>query len=159
MGKHDEFADYQANWQGMFGEGMSSIDDGLCNFDRVSHAVTKLGLANEFQCRRCGAPIRLIVEWPEIIALRCNISPHVAYQNHPRFGSFAQNRWRKADPRCGNYWVPEGLRCKCGEPAHVLISSSECQGHLVKRRAMGPIPFEKEMGNAAFTKAKQLRLI
>jgi hypothetical protein len=154
---HDKFLDYQAEWQGLFSDGNGAMGDGLCSYDKVVHQVVQSGLANEFQCRNCGAPIRLVVEWPEIIAIRCGISPHLAYQGNHRFSSFAQNKWRKADKRCGDYWVPEGIKCnKCGKEVYVLLSSGECAAHINKGKQKSVVPaYERELGAYALAMQKR----
>lgn len=122
----DRFGDVIQGSEGIFAGGMGAIDDGLKQFDKANSEVRADGVLVEMQCRGCGRPKHLLVEWPEIIAIRCNISPHVAFSQVQELQRFA-SPWRLAHGQNEPHWVPEGASCnRCGTLVQPMFSVAEC---------------------------------
>jgi hypothetical protein len=103
----DDFADVINSYSGVFGDATPGLDNGLKNFDAVDVGVTEDGAVFEFRCTGCGRMRQLTVEYPELVALKMRVSPHVAFRNS-HFVSGDPTTWR---------WVRDehkwGLVMKC----------------------------------------------
>lgn len=154
----DQFADVKANTFGIFADGLGSVDDALRAHTRTNSQLVDSGMLAELPCSGCGKPKQLVVEWAELIALRCDISPYDAFGGHPQLGQYA-SRWRRASPRDlaelhpnkqGDHWVTEGVVCgKCGVPIEIMVSPDECSIALTqaKRRKLITQNWEQGVGN------------
>jgi hypothetical protein len=133
----DKFGDVIQGSEGIFAGGMGSIDDGLKKFDSASHQMRADGVLVEMQCRGCGRPKHMLVEWPEIIAIRCGVSPHQAYGNIGELARFASS-WRPAQAQSEPHWVPDGATCnRCGTPVQPMFSVAECYRLIAKAKSQG----------------------
>ena len=99
---------------------------GLKNHDSVKPFVTPQGVALQFECQGCGNPKKLIVEYPEMIALKYGVNPEIAFRgipgvlDEPTRWEFlpAEQSWRP-DRRCpGCFWFP--IRIDPQEPERYL---------------------------------------
>lgn len=150
------FEDIVDQEQGIFSDGSAGIstESAMTQFSKAKPEPNPEGIVYEVMCENCG-PRKIVVEWPELVAIRNGISPHVAYQGQsvlrgpPTVWGFDQGtqRWFP-DIRCGQCrWqfrmmvsmgeVDQGIRFATGkgwiQPAHVQQLSSLCA--MVKQRA------------------------
>ncbi len=154
----DGFGDVIESQEGIFNE-----SQGLEAYDSVRHTPQPQGLVVEVHCAQCGYPRHLEIPWPELIALKYNLSPHEAYQGHPQLQQFA-SAWRQTNTARGvNYaWCPASVQCKCGIAfERPLIYPSECDSLLQPARQQGFLPSEQEkpLSNHCFQLARQHRRI
>jgi hypothetical protein len=141
----DQFYDVRGKVQGIFGESLGGIDGGLKQHNRVQSQLTKDGLVSEIACAGCGQPKQITFLWPELIAVRCGVSPYDAFVSHPQLRSFA-SRWRQAGPSDlrhlgeGEFWTPSEFRCarmSCGQPVEIWLTPDECGTYIVKGKRKG----------------------
>ena len=132
------------------GSGIFGSSDGLEAFDSVRHRYAPEGLVVEAHCGACGRARHLTIDWPEVIALKYNVSPSEAYSQHPAMRQYA-SPWMNtsaAQARGVAYaWYPQGaVRCsKCGTDfSRALIRPGECDGHLKEARRNGWMPPQAE---------------
>lgn len=136
---------------------------GLRTYDNVSHQLSGDGLVVEVCCEECGFTRHVLISWPELIALKYNVSPHEAYQGHPQLAQFA-SPWRLPSQQAINKgvalaWFPDDLRCRCGAQfGRPHITPGECEGHLAVARQRGYVHMgqEKPISQVAFQRAKSL---
>ena len=78
------FDDIVDSEQGIFSDGNAGIvkESAMTQFSRAKPVPTPEGVLYEVMCENCG-PRKLAVEWPELVAVRQGISPHVAYHGQP----------------------------------------------------------------------------
>jgi len=74
--KYDKFGDVVRNNRGIFG-------DALEEHDKVEARPMPDGVHVEFQCEGCGSSTRVVIEWPEIIAMRYMVNPIYAFRGRP----------------------------------------------------------------------------
>jgi hypothetical protein len=157
--EYDRFGDVIQASEGIFAGGMGAIDDGLKKFDSASHQVRQDGVLVEMQCRGCGRPKHMLVEWPEIVAIRCNVSPHVAYGQQPQLQRFA-SAWRPALAQSEPSWVPEGAACNwCQQLVQPVFTVAECYRLILKAKESQAISEQDEMqlGNICMSAAQRQR--
>lgn len=163
-GDGDYFRDYDGV-QGMFSPGLGQVDDGLKRFDTITSELSPDGLVVEMACRPstsgagCGKTRQLIVGWPELVAIKCSISPHDAFRAIPQLAEWA-SPWRVANGQDGVYWVPESARCdNCGNLLQPLFSSEECAKYIAQMRKRGWLAQqdEQQVGQICATRAAALR--
>jgi len=142
----DAFGDIVEGETGIFGQG-----DGLKNYEAIQHQYNKDGLLVQFGCESCNRPKHMTIEWPELVAIKFNVSPAEAYGGHPQLRNWASdwmNTAASAHLGVPYSWYPNGIRCSpgCGNPIRrPLIRPGECQGHLnegFKRRFIAPQAIE-----------------
>lgn len=159
MSAFDGFGDVIQKEAGIFAGSRGHADQ-----DRVSHDWQADGLLVEVDCEHCGRARHVTVSYPEIIALKYNVSPHEAFASQPQLQPFA-SPWRtptqQAMQKGVHYaWMPAGLRCgRCGgafERPH--ISPAECEGLLAGARQRGFLnpAQEKPLADWCFNVARQL---
>lgn len=145
----DGFGDVLEGTAGIFGN-----SDGLQAYDTVRHRYSNEGLVVEACCEQCGRARHLTVMWPEVIAIKYNVSPSEAYGQHPQMRQFASPWMNTASAQVRGVpyaWYPYGaVRCsKCGHDfKRTLIRPGECEGHLQEARRNGWLPQQAE---AAFS--------
>lgn len=147
--RFDQFNDIIGDCSGIFSDGKGCVDDGLKRFDKLVWEVSPSGVVVEMACRSCGRPRQLSVEWPELVALRCNVSPYDAFARSPQLAQFA-SRWRVAASPGSVVWVPEGMRCsQCGNDIAPQFDPNECARILgeMKRRGWLSQQDEVSVGN------------
>jgi hypothetical protein len=110
----------------------SAIDE----HDQVTHKIRRDGVALTFACRGCATPKELVVEWPEIIALKYGIDPALAYRNMPNIVS-SPTRYEWSSEESG--WMPD-LQCKkCEWRLAVVIAPDEPERWLSAGRRTGVV--------------------
>jgi len=138
--QYDGFGDVIEASQGIF-----SGSDGLQAYDSVRHTATPEGLLVECHCANCGYPRHVTIAYPELIALKYNVSPHEAF-NGTQFQQLA-SQWATTNQQRGvKYaWYPATLRCRCGQPfMRPLVSPGEIDGLLAPGRQRGYIQPQQE---------------
>jgi hypothetical protein len=130
--REDDFADIINTTQGVFGDNSAGLDPGLSKHDSVDVGVTGEGAVFEFTCPGCGRSRQLVIEYPELVALKYRISPHMAFQGQGRAYCQDASVWR---------WVKDehkwGLQMKCNLcPYHypLRLSPAEPEAILGKAR-------------------------
>jgi hypothetical protein len=157
MSDYDHFDDIINSREGIFAPGLGAVDDGLKRFDSIESDVTSQGLIIEMACRQCGRPKQLLVEWPEMVALKCMVSPSDAFRTVPALARFA-SPWRIARVPRGIYWVPEDTKCvHCGGVVQPLVGPDECGRYLAEMRQRGWLnpDDEKRVGTHCLRMASQ----
>lgn len=152
---YDQFGDIIGDSSGIFSDGKGAVDDGLKRFDQIVAQVVPEGITVEMSCRSCGRPRQLTVLWPELVALRCNVSPYDAFSRVPQLAAYA-SRWRVAAVPNGTYWIPEGMRCgKCGADVAPQFDPAECAKIIgeMKRRGWLSQQDEVQVGNVCMQAA------
>jgi len=95
----DDFEDIMHRNRGVFGDTEAALEPGLRAHDGVESQVLPEGAAFEFRCDGCGKMRRLILEYPELVALKFTLSPHVAF--HGQYRSMCRDPstwlWSKKD--------------------------------------------------------------
>jgi len=141
--------------------------EGLHAHESARHQYDKEGVVVEVHCTGpvhggCGKPKHITIFWPEIIALKYDLSPHEAYaQVAPQFAS----EWRQAQSKPGmptirHAFYPLGQNCsRCGEMVAPLVEPSECEAHLKQMRREGWMTpqQEKQFSDHCFAVARNLR--
>lgn len=135
---YDRFHDVIAGSEGIFTGGLGAIGDGLKEFDSAKTVVVgpsketpQGGVLVELACRSCGRPHRIVVEWPEVIALEANLAPQQFIPNAP-----TQWAWSKVT----GAWWPE-LHCQCQSPMGPMFTPAEARAHLqtaMQKRWLNP---------------------
>jgi hypothetical protein len=140
----DGFGDVLEGTAGIFGK-----SEGLEAFDSVQHQYGPEGMVVQIHCESCGKPRHMTVMWPEICAVKFNVSPQEAYAQHPTMRQYAVVQWMStagAVHRGVPYaWYPQ-VRCRCGNTIQrPLIQPSECDQHLAEARRNRWLPQNAEM--------------
>jgi hypothetical protein len=90
----DDFSDIIGTNNGVFGATEAALDSALEKHDSVETAVMPQGAALEFRCPGCGKMRRLIIEYPELVALKYFVSPHQAFVGHASGWCPTPSTWR-----------------------------------------------------------------
>jgi hypothetical protein len=143
MSNWDGFGDVLEGTNGIFG-----ASDGLQAYDSVQHQYNAEGLVVQLHCESCGKPRHMTVMWPELIAIRHNVSPQEAYSQHPGMRQFSGAPWLNtaavAHRGVPYAWYPQ-LRCRCGNTIQrPLIRPGECDHHLQEARRNRWMPPQAE---------------
>lgn len=83
QGNYDPFGDVDADTQGVFGPEQAGLRPGLKQLRTVHAVVQPDGIWMQFDCQVCGAPTVMLIEYPEMVALKYGINPVVAFRNYP----------------------------------------------------------------------------
>lgn len=127
--KYDAFADVLQSYTGALG------GDALVAFDKATTVANEEGLQAQMACRGCGRPAEVTAYWPEVIAIKYELSPHQVFSRVPQLQRFA-SQWTRQ--KSGGDWLPMGLRCsKCNEELQPLYAPRECDMHLTEARRAG----------------------
>jgi hypothetical protein len=126
---YDTFTDVINSVNGVF-EGAA----GLKSHDSVKTHITQGGCALVFECQGCGAPTQLLVEYPELVAMKYGVNPAIAFRG-TRFVKQPMS-WMYLPHE--NAWRPHHLECvKCGFKLPIRIERGECERHLSDARSRG----------------------
>lgn len=135
MADWDKFGDIVSENAGIFRSGVG-MDDALRRFDSVVQQTTREGVVVEMNCRRCGRPRQITFYWPELVAIACNVNPRRAFASHPQLARFA-TEWRVAQDQPEHSWVPEDIKCACGEHLRPIVTPHECRDILADMTRRG----------------------
>lgn len=124
---YDAFEDVIGSYHGVFGATESGLDSGLKKHESVDAKPTQQGVVFELSCQGCGKPTQMMVEWPEIVALKYGGNPAVVFRQHP---GIIRNptRWEfrpdeqawRPDMQCRTCQFHIPLRVGPGEPERYL---------------------------------------
>lgn len=119
-------------------EGIFAGSEGLTAYDSVKRQYAPTGMVVEAHCEYDGGSRHVEISWPELIALKFDVSPHEAYASHPQLRQFAEP-WTTTQGMAHKgviyAWYPANLRCRCGRPfLRPLIQPTECEAHLLEMR-------------------------
>lgn len=81
--RKNEWQDIEQSHHGIFGAENAGLQPTLKDHDAVVAQVERDGLLLKFCCDGCGAETTLLVEWPELVALKYGLNPAHAFQNRP----------------------------------------------------------------------------
>jgi hypothetical protein len=147
--------------QGIFDAAQPALggDSAMASYAKATTSPTREGLKIEFQCENCGNGRILVAEWPELIACKYGLQPHVAY------GPLAQRGIQVVQsPAAWGYdqenqaWFPD-LRCRCSWPSRPLVSLQEIEQMLraaVSRGFLSQID-NKKLSDHCFAMAQQMQ--
>ncbi len=147
MNQFDGFGDVLEANAGIFGE-----SDGLQAHDSVQQQYDEEGLVVQIHCESCGKPRHMTIMWPEIMAIRHNVSPQEAFGHHPHMRQFAGAQWANtagvAHRGVTYAWYPQ-IRCRCGHTIQrPLVRPGECDQHLAEARRNRWLPPQAEQAFA-----------
>jgi len=119
----------------------------LGEHDTVVHRVRRDGVALEFACRGCAVPKEVVLEWPEVIALKYGIDPALAFRNNTNVLSNPTHFQFKSEE---GGWVPD-LRCpSCDFALAVVVGPDEPERWLASARRSGAINPQSEQQLSQF---------
>lgn len=157
--QYDAFGDIINQSDGIFGGEGANIagrDGGLKAHDSVRTTPTATGVAVEMNCRGCPRPLQLMVEYPELVAVKYNLPPQELFKRFPQFlqGPMTEWRWSQNEQR----WWPVARCSGCGNIAGPMFSSEEAENHLRTARRNNWINTagESQVSNAAYALVQQL---
>lgn len=113
----DRFDDIQENYRGMFDKNEAGLRPALEEFESMEERIEKTGPVLSFRCQGCGTTLDYKLEWPELIALKFRVSPHLAgiggllQHGEPSVWQHVSGRgtWKLIQrcPQCGWKLLPE----------------------------------------------------
>ena len=127
----DRFGDVINGNNGIFGSDTAAMEQGLVNFDTARTVATAQGVVVEMACRGCGRGVKLTIEYPELVAVKYNVAPHIAFQGQP---NILQNPVPWAYSPREQAWWPHYPCNHCRTPCAPLMTPEEAEGHLAKAR-------------------------
>jgi hypothetical protein len=135
MSQFDAFGDIINRSDGIFGGNESNIagqDGGLRAHDSVKTTPTPVGVAVEMQCRGCPRPLQLMVEYPELVAVKYNVPPQEIFRANPNLLQQGITQWKWSQNE--QAWWPE-VRCSgCGNIAGPMFTPEEAEVLLGRAR-------------------------
>lgn len=141
----DNFDDivHGESFGGIYDKASPGLDAGYDRINTVTTSPTPQGLALEFRCQGCGKTRRLTLEWPELVALKHQISPHVAFAHNapPQLVQAA----RVTDPTHWTWRGKEGwglvMRCNnsCNFHYPIRLAADEPDKYLRQATRLGLI--------------------
>ena len=142
--KYDQFSDIVQSQAGIFGRDAAAMENGLHAHDSVQTSVMQDGVHVSMSCRKCGNPRDVTIEWPELIAIKYQISPHEAYRGAQV--NFHVVPWQYSPRQDG--WYPL-LQCQgCGEYTSPIVTPHEAEAHLQTARMRGWFRQQDELAYA-----------
>jgi hypothetical protein len=156
---HDNFSDLIGQSKGIFGGSDANIagpEGGLESFDKPTTTPTPEGVAVGMSCRGCGRPAQLMVEYPELVAIKYGVSPPTAYRSLPQAPMREVVEWRYSTTQQG--WFPIKTCAHCGTLCAPIFSPEEAEAHLGRARRNGWTreQAEKDLSMLAYHVAQQL---
>lgn len=129
MSKNEKygFDDILDSQKGIFGSDCA----GLCGsamdaFSEAKGTPDPQGMMYEVVCENCGNR-KIIVEWPEMVAIKHSISPHIAFQQFPNVVRNATAWGFDQNNQC---WFPD-IRCSsCNWQFRMLVHPGEVERGL-----------------------------
>jgi len=158
--QYDAFGDIINKSDGIFGGTESNIagqDGGLKAHDTPRTQATASGVAVEMQCRGCPRPLRLTVDYPELVAVKYNVAPQDVFAAYPQFVHGILTKWTYSSRE--QAWWPETRCSGCQNIAGPMFTPEEAEFHLRKARQMGWIDPQGEefVSKLAYGMAQQGR--
>ncbi len=128
---YDGFADVINENTGIFGEEAASMDNGLKAFDGARTVPKPDGVYVEMHCRSCGNPVRITVEWGEIIAIKYNVAPQLAYRGTKDLVRDI-TEWGFSPEQ--QAWIPKNTCGRCNSVCAPQFKPEEAEQHLAVAR-------------------------
>jgi len=128
---YDGFADIINGNSGIFGTDVSSMENGLTAFDSAKTIPKPQGVFVEMHCRQCGNPVRITVEWGEIVAIRYNVAPQLAYRGTRGFVNDVTDWGFSAEQQA---WIPKNTCQRCTSICAPGFKPEEAEQHLAVGR-------------------------
>lgn len=125
----DDFADIIANNHGLFDGSHATLQPGLKNHESVESDVRPEGAVYEFRCTGCGAQTQFVLEYPELIALKWKLSPHLAFSGHAAQVCPNASHWRSHP----GFWRLD-QNCRCGWKLPLELPKNEPESMLRRAR-------------------------
>jgi hypothetical protein len=144
---HDNFSDLIGQSTGIFGGTDANIagpEGGLQSFDKPSTTPTPQGVAVGMSCRGCGRPAQLMVEYPELVAIKYGVSPLYAFQGMSPPPLSEPIEWRYSTSQQG--WFPVKTCGWCHTLCAPIFSPEEAEAHLARARRNGWTRQDAEKG-------------
>jgi hypothetical protein len=146
--QYDAFGDVITKQAGIFGGECAGLCDGLGDHDTTKTATTQQGVIVDMSCRGCGRPCRVVAEWPEMVAVKYNVSPRMVFGTMPGVLS-SPTEWMFS--QATNGWYPEQYCQHCRTPCNPHFTPAEAEQHLAVGRQRGwinPVA-EQQLSQAA----------
>lgn len=147
MSEFDAFGDIVQKEVGIFGGG-----GGLEAHDSLNTTATPTGVKVMGSCRSCGKPEQVEVEYGELIGVKYNVAPDVAFRNTP----FVKDLSPWGYSNVTNGWFPV-VKCNhCRELLPMHFTTAEAEKHLATARVnrwINPL-FERDAAMRADQVAK-----
>jgi len=132
--KEDLFQDMLGEGKGIFAEGAAALDDAFGKHRQVKCAPSRDGVTASFTCDQCGKGRELVVEWPELIAIKYNVPPERVLHG--------LNLVQELTPWLFNTvtqgWQPEA-RCSCSNTNAPSFTGHEADQFLTWARGRGAL--------------------
>jgi len=115
--------------QGIFADGTASLSklSAMSQQSAIRPALRPEGLIYNLSCPRCGVFRPMVLEWPELVAVRHSISPHFAYQGQQVLQQ--PTPWVYDAREHGFYpdgaQDQQGMPCNCGGRIKLVITIQE----------------------------------
>lgn len=142
----DQFGDIINRSDGIFGSDGVNIagqDGGLRAHDSVKTTAKPEGVAVEMQCRGCPRPLQLMVEYPELVAVKYNVPPQEVFRRYPQVVRFLTEwKWSQTEQA----WWPVTRCVGCQNIAGPMFTPEEAESLLAKARRNGWINPQGEQG-------------
>ena len=130
----------------------------LAEHEQVQTGISPEGVKLSFRCQGCGDTIDMVLEWPEIIALKYGVDPALAYRGRQQI---VQTPMPFTFSTKENSWAPMG-KCatsNCQWAYGIRIATHEPERWLAQARRSNYIPTQAEaqLSNYCDNLARQLR--
>lgn len=146
MSEHDEFDDVIGKQRGIFGSECAGLCPALNDHEAQPKSGSPEGLVVQFDCGRCGSRKIMVIEWPEILALRAGVPPAAAYQRAQGLMRGAPLDWKWDGKE--QVWWPNMTCSLCRRPLLTWLSPSDIQQALDVARSRGFISPQVEQASA-----------
>lgn len=161
--QYDQFGDIINQGSGIFGATEPNIAGsagGLSDHDSTKTQATPTGVAVEMQCRGCPRPLRLTVEYPELVAIKYTVLPQNLWRYIQSRGVTVSQyvtsptNWDYSQEQQAYYPIQQCAGCR--NLAGPLFTPEEAEVHLAKARRMGwtNTEGEKFLAGAAYELAR-----
>jgi len=138
----DYWSDISEKQQGIFGEASLDGTSAMNEYNQAKTTVTPDGLEIRVHCENCGRQPAVTAEFPELIAIKYGLQPHVAYGPLIAQGRKILQGQATAwgfDP-AKKMWFPDAKCSGCGWPVRPLISVGEAEAAIRAGQGSGWIP-------------------
>jgi len=151
MGEQENFDDVIDQQRGIFGSECAGLCPALSDHEAQRKSGSPEGLVVNFDCARCGSRKVMVIEWPEMLALRAGVPPVVAYQRSQGLLRGAPLDWKWDGKE--QVWWPALPCARCTSALLVWLTPSDIQQSLDLARARGFIPPKVEQACQQFCAA------
>ena len=121
-------------------------ESGLGAFDTAQTTQTQSGVVVNMQCRHCGRPAQVEVEYMELVAVKYAVPPQYVFQGTTGLVQYP-SAWVTSAHVPGSF-APNVPCGHCNQSCLVWFSPEEAEGHLAKARRSGWIRLDVEQAVA-----------